>query len=81
MIDLDIESEIIRQIREYEDRRGKLPENVILSEIALDWYKIQNPLVFKMSEGFSHPKIKISPTFMGIGITVLDSDEIIILVG
>ncbi|WIT25980.1 hypothetical protein [Bacillus phage SPO1L1] len=81
MIDLNIESEIVRQIEEYKDWRGKLPENIVISEKALDWYKIQNPFVFRESAGFKHPACKTSHTFMGIPITVLDSKEITIVVG
>lgn len=83
MIDLNIESEIIRQIREYEDRRGKLPDNIIISRTVQELHLRRNPYLRLPI----HPKYEMVHKFVyggnndGISVTILDSDEFIILVG
>ncbi|QPX71606.1 hypothetical protein [Bacillus phage SP8] len=83
MIDLNIESEIIKQIREYEDRRGKLPDNIIVSRAVKELHERRNPYLRQPI----HPKYEIVHEFVyggnnnPIKVTILDSDEFIILVG
>ncbi|UNY48992.1 hypothetical protein sp82g_55 [Bacillus phage SP82G] len=82
MVDLNIESEIIRQVEEYEDRRGKLPDNIIISRAIKELHESRNPY-FRQP---IHPKYEMVHKFVlgggnDINVTILDSDEFIILVG
>lgn len=82
MLDLDIESEIIRQIEEYKDRRGKLPDNVIISRTVQELHLRRNPYLRLPI----HPKYETVHKFVlgggnDINVIILDSDEFIILVG
>ncbi|QMV48579.1 hypothetical protein phi18_050 [Bacillus phage phi18] len=82
MVDLNIESEIIRQVEEYEDRRGKLPDNIIISRAVQELHLRRNPYLRLPI----HPKYGMVHKFVlggshDINVTILDSDEFIILVG
>lgn len=82
MMDLSIESEIKKQIKEYKDRRGKLPDNIIISRAVKELDEMRNP--YKMQP--IHPGYEMVHKFVlgggnDIDVTILDSDEFIILVG